>query len=309
VASVAAALSIAAAITLAAYSYAAFVVRGHHLEGAWRWVRSASHGFVEHTGPYSVATALYGLCRSLLWSPSLDQTDMPRLLGQLMLGLLVLGVLTGLALRHRRALDGLPLQTLSWLAAPYVALALVFFGSDTERWIFCLPVLWLLAAVAIDATLAPRRWALLLVGYLALANFALGLWPAHYDVRAKLRAIRAAEAMTQDALVLFPGHDWDEYVSFYGDERGQHLEPFPLSYYLARDGEERMWERLDREVGAARARGHQVYGVRLFDGNDDGGGYVEMHAIGVSTAGIESELRARFNVLQMPNGVVRLDSR
>ncbi len=284
-------------LSAGAYVYAAFVVRGHHADGALRWVMSASHGFVEPTGAYSFASSVYGACRSLSWSPALEGVALRGLLAQLALGLVLVVVLVTVTWRHRTALRDLPLRALAAIALPYVLFALVFFGADTERWIFLLPLGWILVAVALDATSARVRWAFFTVAYLASVNFAFGMWPAHRDVRDKERALRAAAVMSDAALVVFPGHAWDEYVSFYGGSK--HLEPFPVSYYLARDGEARMWSRLDREVGAAQARGHSVYAMRMLDAQEparDPAGWVEMQAIGVPRNALEQQLRARYVV-------------
>ncbi len=306
------ALAIGGGLALGVYAYAAFVVRGHHLEGALRWIATASHGFSERGSPYALASAIYGLSRSLVWAPYLHEADAPRLLGQFLLGLALLIGLVGLARSRRGALAGLPLRPFSWLVAPYVGVALLFFGADPERWIFVLPVLWIIAATAIDALATRRVWGPLVVAYLLLLNLVLAVLPAHFDTRARRLAELAAASLAPGDLLLFPGHSWDEYVSFYGKK---HIEPFPLVYYAARDGAPAMWERLDREVAAARARGHGVYAVRLFDDDkeveDDPAGYVELRAAGLPRPTLRATLTARYvpHVVLDRDGVVvvRLD--
>jgi hypothetical protein len=308
------ALALGGALSLGAYAYAAFVVRGHHLEGAVRWVLTASHGFRESAGAYSVAQAIYGLARSLVWSPYLYESDAPRLIGQFLLGLLPLIGFVALCRRHAHAAAGLPLRPLAVLAAPYAALALVFFGADPERWIFILPVLWIVAGVVIDALAHRRVVARALVAGLFALNLGLAILPAHFNAWPRHLAELAAEPLSDGDLLIFPGHDWDEYVVFYGRKR---IEPFPISYYAARDGEDRMWDRLDREAGAARARGHHVFAVRLFDEArevaDDPAGYAELRAIGISRAKLRAKLEERFVVAPIATrdgvSVVRLDPR
>jgi len=313
--SAALALGVGGALSLSAYLHAAFIVRGHHAEGALRWVLSASHGFTESPGPYALAASIYGLCRSLVWSPYLHEADAPRLIGQLLLGIALLFGFLRIVLGHRSALIGLPLGPFAWLVLPYVLLALLFFGADTERWIFVLPILWIVVGVALDALSARRIWAPLTIGYLAVLNLSLAIWPQHRDGSSRLLAERAAQALSEGDLLVFPGHSWDEYVSFYAR---QPIEPFPLSYYAAKDGQARMWARLDREVASARARGHHVFAVRLFDEHrevaDDPAGYAELRAIGLSRASLRAQLEQRFVVVHLTDeasrpgtALVRLD--
>ena len=308
--SIAIALLVGGVIAGGAYAYAAFVVRGHHSEGALRWVLSATHGFVEPRGPYSLAGSVYGFCRAFVWSPLRTEPDPMRLIGQLLLGLIPVIAVTAIAIRHRGALAALPMRAFFWLILPYSLLGLVFFGADTERWLFIVPVLLIVAATAFEATRARREWSLLFIACLAALNFALGVWPAHRDTRARVRAELAASVLSDGDLVIFPGHDWDEYITFYAAYGGKRVEPFPLVYYIARDGEARTWSRLDREIGAATARGHAVFAVRLFNEaseRDDAPGYVELRAIGVSRIDLDERLRHRFaprSVLEQDGTVV-----
>ena len=306
------ALCVGGTIALGAYAYAAFLVRGHHIEGALRWVLSAAHGFHESAGAYVLAESIYGLARSVIWSPYLYESDAPRLLGQFLLGLAPLLGLAVLARRFPHALRDLPLRPLAALTLPYAALALLFFGADTERWIFILPALWFAAAILLDALVHRRLTAVLVVALIGLCNLRLAILPAHRDGSARHLAELAAAPLSDGDLLVFPGHTWDEYVSFYG---GKKLEPFPIAYYAARDGAALMWSRLDRESAAARARGHHVYAVRLFDEHrevaDEPAGYVELRGIGLSRAALRAQLERRFAVvaMELKEGVslVRLD--
>jgi hypothetical protein len=107
---------------------------------------------------------------------------------------------------------------------------------------------------------------------------------------------------------VFPGHSWDEYVSFFARVR---VEPFPVVYYAARDGLSACLGRLEREVAAARARGGNVYALRLFDGRDDDPrGVVELEALGLGPQPLEALLRRGFVVTPLSaDGIqlVRLD--
>jgi hypothetical protein len=166
----------------------------------------------------------------------------------------------------------------------------------------------------IDAVASRRLIAQLAVGGLFTCNLAMAILPAHLNAWPRHLAEIAAEPLRDGDLLLFPGHDWDEYVSFYGRRA---IEPFPIAYYTARDGETRMWDRLDREVTAARVRGHRVFAVRLFDEDrevaDAPAGYSELRALGLSRALLRARLETRFAISPVPlrdgASMVRLDPR
>ena len=306
------ALAIGGSLALGLYAYATLIVRGHHLEGALRWVLTAQHGYTEHNGVYALAAAVYGLARTFVWSPYLYEADAPRLIGQLLLGLTLL-VFVAASIRARRgAVAELPWRALGALTVPYAALGVLFFGADPERWVFVLPFVWIVLAVALDAGSARHTTAALAIAYVGALNLFLAVLPAHRDGWARHQAELAAQPLANGDLVIFPGHSWDEYVGFYG---GRTVEPFPVSYYAARDGQAALWSRLDREVGAARARGHAVYALRLFDESrevsDDPAGYAELRAIGMSRGALRAGLEARFHVVPVLDRdgvtVVRLD--
>jgi hypothetical protein len=279
------------ALTLSAYAYAALYVRGHDLRAAARWVLTAAHGFREGGGPYRLADAVYGLSKSLVYAPYLYEADAPRLIGQFLLGLAPLLALVLLLHRQGRArtyADAAPI--VAWVV-PYGVLALAFFASDPERWLFVLPPLWLLAGKA--AAQLERRSSVLVgvVAYLTALNLACGIWPAHRDDTVRRHATLAARSLREGDLLIFPGHSWDEYVSYFAPAR---VEPFPLVYYAARDGMPACMERLDRELKSATARGGRVYAIRLFDApDDDPRGFAELKQLGFPPAEVRALVEAR----------------
>jgi hypothetical protein len=275
------------ALSLGLYAYAALIVRGHDLAGALRWIGTAAHGFHEGGGIYRVADAIYGLAKAVIYSPYLYEADAQRLIGQFLLGLLPLVALGILAwARPRPALDWR--LGAAWIV-PYAAIGVLFFGSDSERWLFVLPALWLLAGVLL-ATVGQARatvaaWVLVYVGAL---NFVTGILPAHRDTWSRRRAEAAAALFHDGDLLIFPGHSWDEYISFYATAR---LAPLPVVYYCARDGVDEGFQRIEREVAATMMRGGTVWAVRVFDDRDDDPrGWSELGQLGVS----RERLRARL---------------
>jgi hypothetical protein len=275
------------ATALAGYAWAAFAVRRLDLLGALAWVRSASHGLPYGGDPVErIGDSVYGMARALVWSPYLYERDAQRLLGQFVLGLSALGLLLALIVVRRRLLPPLPRLPLALWAAPYAAMALCFFGSDHERWLFLLPLLWLLGGAAL-ATL--RRGLLAgasLVALLAAANAFSAIGPAMHERWNITRADDAASVMADGDLVLCPGHSWDEYIGFSSRRR---LTVVPLVYYAGLLGRQGTIARVGEEVRAARARKANVWAVRLLDEDDgDPRGTATLAALGLP----RSELRA-----------------
>jgi hypothetical protein len=145
----------------------------------------------------------------------------------------------------------------------------------------------------------------------------LNLWtaigPAHQDSGGvRSRAVEAGKRFHDGDLLVFPGHSWDEYVSFYASAK---LDPLPLSYYAGRDGIAGGWQRLERDAEETWARGGHVYALRFFDDHDpDRRGLDELWALGLDLATLRAELRQRFTVvtvgaLDSGGEVVRLDRR
>jgi len=294
--------------TIGGYAYAALYVRKHDLAGAIIWISSAQHGFVQSNGIYRLADAIYGLAKSIIFSPYLHESDAPRLLGQFLLGLAPLIALGALYVSRRRALPPVEWRLgLLWIA-PYAMLGVLFFGSDSERWLFILPALWLLAATLVAERPHRVREALLVLAYLGVLNFATGLWPQHADSAIRGHAESAARPLHDGDLIVFPGHSWDEYVSFF---TGAKVTPFPIAYYAARDGVEAGWQRLEKEVSDAHARGGKVYALRVFDEHDeDPRGFEELASLGLDHAALREHLRTRATVVPLPGDgapVVRLD--
>jgi len=300
----AAALALGGAIVLGAYGYAALVVRGHDLDGAVRWIATAGHGFRESGGLYRIGDAIYGLAKSLVYAPYAFEGDGPRLLTLFVAGLLPLGALALLVGEFHALLPPRIWRAgLLWVG-PYALLGLAFFGSDSERWIFVLPALWLVAG-ALATRLGRRgRAAAFVVAYLALVNWATAIGPARHDRTVERHVAELAPALRDGDLVVFPGHSWDEYVWLYGRAR---VEPFPISYYAARDGFEAALSRLRRDLARVEAAGGRAVTARLFvpwDG--DGRGFDELRLLGLDRDALERRLSEAFTVERLDDRVSRL---
>ena len=300
------------ALSLGAYAWAALHVRHLDLAGAIHWISTAGHGFPYGGGLIQRGgDAAHGLAKAFVWSPYLYESDGQTLLGQFLLGLAPLIALTVAIGVRRRDVAALPCLLLCVWVLPYVGLALLFFGSDHERWVFVLPPLWLAGAVAVSS-LGDRR-ALIgaaLCAWLAVANAHTAIGPARHWSWDRTRADAAAALMRDGDLVLFPGHSWDEYIGFYSHV---HVVPLPIAYYLGRDGKEGCLARLDREVSEARARGNRIFAVRLLDDEDDSRGFYELDQLGFPRPALRM-LLARFHATPLATSeakvvIWRLDDR
>jgi hypothetical protein len=286
------------AVSIGAYAWAAFVVRQHDLGGAIAWIGTAAHGFYYGGGLYRLADAVYGLSRAVVWSPYLFEADAQRLLGQFLLGLTPLVALSALTISRRRVLPSLEWRLGVLWVAPYAVFGIFFFGSDSERWLFVLPPLWLLAAAQVAMLTRRARWAALILVYIGGLNFVTAVAPQHRDDHVRARATAAGKSLKDGDLLIFPGHSWDEYVSFYADVK---VEPFPVSYYAARDGVDGMWSRLQRDVERIRAEGGRVMVARIFDeGEEEAGdprGWDELLPLGLTRARLRADLRERHGAV------------
>ena len=253
------------ALFLVVLAYALALPRGGgHLGAALRFVGGASHGFRYPLGPATPVIALYGMARTLVYSPYPFEASWPWLLAQTALGG---GALLGLA---RLGAGAAPpaaggaafvvgrAAALCW-ALPYAAVGVAFFASDSERWLFLLPLAWMLAGDGAARSPGRLRAGLLLGAGLLALSLGLGLPRAH-DPSRRQRADAAAALMADGDLVVSPGHGWDEYVGFYSPRR---VERFPMIYFCgALGGREAMTAELALRVERARQAGHRVYWLR-----------------------------------------------
>lgn len=263
-----AALLVQATVGIAGLWWAAQLGGHHGVTALLSWIRSADHGMPYPLRPWTPLVALWGLARGVLAAPY------PHQAGRLFVVLAATAALLALAwlawqtasgARPSRVIDG------RWLAATWILplgiFGLLFYPSDTERWLFVLPVLALFTAQA-----RGRRVALL-PGLLLLAN-ALYLLPGALDQRAPRRARAAGALMRGSDLLVSPGHGWAEAVGL-GSRRPPQR--FVLLYQVGqragRDGAglDATLRELDRRVAATWADGNHVYVARLHDRQDPRG--------------------------------------
>ncbi len=242
----------------------------------WRWLGSADHGVPYPHGWRTLPATIWGLARALVHAPYPYEAG---------LGLAAAG--TALAagawvalffLRGSNRADpgraSFRLLLLAW-CLPLALFALTFYPSDTERWIFVLPALFLL--------LPPRpgrlTWAL--VAAVALVNLLGYQLPRRLDSAEMDRAAAAERVLSGGDLLVSPGHGWEELVGL-GAQRPPEL--FPLVHFVGATGGPGeavvlMWRRIKQ----VHASGGRVYVARL-RGSDDTRGFKELALFGVSRA-------------------------
>jgi hypothetical protein len=169
--------------------------------------------------PMSLADRLgrvvYGLMRTLAWLPPVREVTPGFAVGYalslLAAGLLVLAV-------ARRGLVG-RWRDYRWLvvllavfAIPFAGMGAMYYPSDSERWLFLLPAVWLVIGLAwaehsppANALLSrPRAVALLLLAVAALAAYNAGgkLWPESRDTPEREGLQFLAETTTAGDVVI-----------------------------------------------------------------------------------------------------------
>ncbi|HZS37666.1 MAG TPA: hypothetical protein VFF06_12605 [Polyangia bacterium] len=218
------------------------------------WLGGASHGFHYPLRAATPAIALYGACKALVFSPYPYEASWPSVLAHFALGAAALIALVVLARGGKLPLGRA--ASAAWLL-PYAAVGAAFFASDSERWVFLLPLAWLTVAAAPRER---RRAALAVAALMAIANVAVW-WPRARDDRFRARAHAAAAHARAGDLVISPGHGWDEYVGFYDRV---DVERFPLVYFAgALGGREPLARALADTAARARAGGARILLVRL----------------------------------------------
>lgn len=236
------------------------VAAGHQSPAAaLRWYLGADHGLPYPLRPWTPAVALWGLARSVVAAPYLHEA------GALWAGALGAGSLLSfgalLWLRRRPRPSGAALLLWSW-CAPLTLFGLLFYPSDTERWIFVLPALALFASGI--------RWRGAWALPVALAVVTLvHLAPRALDTTAAERA-RAVERLLQpDDLLIAPGHGWSEQIGLGMRRPPRRLLLVPL--LAGAPDHTRTLRRLRAQIRRHLGAGRRVFVTRLGDDADPRG--------------------------------------
>jgi hypothetical protein len=294
--------AVALAAFAVAFSLALAAALGHEgitsAGAAWSWLRSSDHGIPDPHGWSAPLVALWGAARALIHVPYPYQASPLLYVPLTVVAALAWIVLVVLARRARAAMDWWLLG--SW-SIPLVLFAMIFFPSDTERWIFVLPVVFLVlagqggAGAGDAAPSTPKLRAALLV-LMALINLGLAQLPAALD-RTPLNRARAAERIARSgALVVSPGHGWPELV---GLGSASPPERFPLIYHVgAEGGLEAAVKEMHARIESTLRRGAPVFVARLRD-REDPRGFKELGWYGLTPEGF-AKLFERYRLRPTP---------
>src|SRR5205823_9536459 len=151
---------------------------------------TSSHGFRSPLWK-APAGAVFGIARAVAATPYPYEAGPARTFWQAVVGVTALTVAVVAARREPPPL-GWSRRTFYALVVPYALFGLLFFPSESERWLFLLPIFWMWAAPALARApvLAASGLSVLL-----LFNVAFGLLPLRSGfARAEMRAARAALA-------------------------------------------------------------------------------------------------------------------
>ena len=247
-----------------------------NLDAIFGWLRNADHGIPYPLRPWTPLVALWGFARSFVFAPYPYEAGNASLAAFSSLsGAALLGLLASFRRRDQSAavsLVGLDRLAVALWVGPLALLGLLFYPSDTERWVFVWPLLALL--------LAPRARRLQygLVALALLVN-AFALLPAATSSAGVRRARSAERQLRPSDLVIGPGHGWTEQLGL-----GMPVPPntFPLLFFV---GESRSLAAAEQKLRALIASelkdGHRVYLSRLSDDTDPRG-FKELARFGLS---------------------------
>jgi hypothetical protein len=243
-----------------------------HPAAAWAWLRTADHGIPYPHTIYTPLVACWGLARSLVYAPYPYEVPLLRVALLSAAGVLAWAVLlVGWSRRRREQPLPAPARTLllCW-TIPLAIFGVLFFPSDTERWIFLLPALALLLAPAAG------RVAVGVVAAMALLNlFSIELPQARDDEDPRRAA--AVDRITRPTdLVISPGHGWDELIGLRSPAPPQR---FIMIYYVGMEQVDGGLRRLRQHIGWTEQRHGRVFVARLHDG--DARGFKELGRIGL----------------------------
>jgi hypothetical protein len=231
------------------------------------WLHSSGHGFRIVVDALSIARAVYGLARSFVvleffWEAS-------RLAIALKGAFLLVGAAWAVwqiprAWRQLGATAKMILASSSVFVLTQAGLGVYFYGSDSERWIFILPLLWLLLAGAVSATnRRPRAPVVAGLVLMFLLNLTQGIYPSSGDSSTE-RHVRALErVLPRHAVIVTPGGDhWLDYYHYFTGHRPDTIDLLHLALALRTDHSE-FFASLEDRIGEAVNAHRPVVMIRV----------------------------------------------
>jgi hypothetical protein len=301
------AVALAGALSLGSFLAVAWGMLGLTPTETFGWLMSSDNGYAQAPALSwsfifrNFARLVYGWGRSLIHSPAPDRLGMALSVNRSTLGIAYLSLAAVLCFWGWRgivpALRRRLLLLWAWVV-PLVFFGFIFFPAATERWVFVLPVLWLILALAWTRL---WRWpaaawvaGLLLLALPLGANIATVGQERAVDGRTLARSQGISPLLRQGDLLMYPGHTWDEYIGFYEDTP---VERFILASFAGEEQGDReaFLARLEGALQRTHRAGGRVIAVRVFDPPDSHHGWSLLQALGVARDDVLA-LLARFEV-------------
>lgn len=236
-----------------------------------KWLKSADHAYSVQFDALTIPRAMYGFERSFLYLEFFWEAPLWRVAIK-GLAFLAAGLWLVSGLRHLSR-PSVPAATfwksLLLFLIPQAAFGIYYFGSDTERWVLVLPILWLAVADVVSRmSPARRKLAVAALAVMALVNTAQAYWPSSADSSIEARVLALKKVLPKNALVITPGNDWLSYYHYYTSERIDKLTLTEVAEQSGRDPTE-FYERMGRVLDDRLARGGPVVLLRVLDESDN----------------------------------------
>jgi len=238
------------------------------------WILSSKDIYPAQLDALSIPRALYGFGQTFIFLGFFWEISKVLLLVK---GLFLGGVLLPLGyafwqhrselwVRYRRWLTLLPL----WLL-PQAALGTYYFGSDTERWLFVWPVVWLLIAM-VSGTLMRRPWFPRLAGWvlggMVSVNLAVRIYPLASDDTVIRQTQALSAVVSEDDWILEPGQSWVKYYTYYTGRSFRALSLWDLAG-LHGGNTEALLQDLEDRLDAAFREGTRVFVACILDPDEN----------------------------------------
>ncbi len=284
---------IAGGLSLITFLTVALGVRGMCMSETISWILTSDNGYAQRPSATlsfvltNAGRVFYGVGRTLVHSPAPDRlgSDASFRLSAVGIGFFIVAAsIVSFLLIHRVKQEvRQPLRALWAWFVPLLLFGFLFWPSATERWVLVLPVMWLLAALAVASI--ETRWlsaafGVFLLGVPTVFNIVTVSEERKLDERTLERSAAISGELRSGDLLLYPGHTWDEYVGFYEDVP---VERFIIASFAGeeRGDAEALLARLRTRSDATHERGGRVVAVRVFDVPDSHHGWSLLRAMDI----------------------------
>lgn len=236
------------------------------------WLKSAEHGYRVVLDVLSIPRAVYGFARTFVYLEFFWAA--PKwIIALKSLGLAAAGVWTTWGIRSMW--DQLSptakavLGSLSAFVLLQAVFGVYFFGSDTERWIFIAPVVWLaLAGHLSHLAFQRRRIAAVAVCFMFTINLIQAIGPAATDAATKTHVLALNRWLPAQALLITPGQDWTGYYYYYTSKRLETVGLLGLAMQH-RDDTRGFYRELEARIADARKAKRTIVMIRVLDPSED----------------------------------------